>query len=288
VSSREPVREAEGWDDVMVSPAGEPRTWLFVPGSRPERFAKAAESGADEILLDLEDAVAAPEKEQARQAAVGWLSSGGSGWVRVNAVGTPWHEADVAALAGAPGLRGVCVPKAEHPSDLERIGAGVGRPLLALVETAIGVHGAAAIAGCPGVERLAFGSIDFAADIRAAHTPDTLLLARSTLVVASRVAGLPGPVDGVTTDFRSATATRDDAVRAQELGFSGKLCIHPSQLDQVRAGFRPRPEQVSWARRILSAGDAASGALSVDGEMVDRPVIELATRILIEAGDTDV
>lgn len=265
-------------------------SWLFVPGSRPERFARAAAAGAHEVIVDLEDAVAPAAKEAARAAAARWVTDdGGRAWVRVNAVDTPWHEEDLAALVGRPGLRGLVVPKAEDPDVLRRIaellpdGCGV----LALVESAAGIVRAPALAGCPGVSGLAFGSIDFALDIDAAETDDTLRYARSALVVAARAAGLPPPVDGVSVDTQDTGAVRSAATRARELGFGGKLCIHPVQVPIVNTVFAPDPADVAWARRVLAAAadaDADAGVLSVDGRMVDRPVVERARRLVDRAG----
>lgn len=256
-------------------------TWLFVPGDRPDRFAKAASSGADAVVLDLEDAVAPAEKDQAREQVCRWLTHSGSGWVRVNAATTPWHAADVAALADCPGLLGLVVPKAEDPhvlSDLAlRLPADTA--LVALVETALGVHRAVELAS-GAADRLAFGSIDFAGDIGADGSWDSLLHARSGLVLASRVGGVAPPVDGVTTAIGDPARLASDVAAARGLGFTGKLCIHPGQVEAVRAGFAPGADEVAWAERVLSAVGDAEGAVAVDGAMVDRPVVERARAIL--------
>lgn len=256
-------------------------TWLFVPGTRPDRFSRAAASGAGEIIIDLEDAVAAEHKPAARQAAADWLAADGIGWVRVNAPGTPWYDDDVTALAGVPGLRGIMVPKAEDPGALtalaERLG---GRGVVALIETARGLHRTHDIAAAAGVRRLAFGAIDFAVDIGAAETDTALLFARCTLVLASRVAGLPAPVDGVTVEVRDTAAVTASARSARELGFGAKLCIHPAQIPPAAAAFRPGEDEIAWARTVADAGAVASGAVQVDGQMVDEPVLARARRIL--------
>ncbi len=262
-------------------------SWLFVPATRPDRFDKALASGADATILDLEDAVGVEQKETAREHARAWLHGGGGAWVRINGAGTPWHEDDLEVLAGSPGLCGIVVPKAEEPewliSAAGRVGAGAG--LVALVETARGVRDAASIAACPVVDRLAFGSIDFALDIEAEHTPDALSFARGALVVASRSAGLPGPLDGVTVEVGDAgVAVTSDAARARTLGFGGKLCIHPDQVAVVNHAFAPRTEDVDWARRVLAAARDHDGAFTMDGKMVDRPLVERARRVLASAG----
>lgn len=265
-------------------------TWLFVPGDRPERFDKAAATGADAVILDLEDAVVPGSKELARSQVASWLTPGGGaageapgrrGWVRINAVGTPWYDDDVAALAVAPGLAGLVVPKAEDVGELvalrERLGRSIG--IVALVESALGMHRAVEIAGV--VDRLAFGSIDYAVDLGAEHTPTALLHARSTLVFASRVAGIEGPVDGVTAALRDEELLAEDVAAARELGFTGKLLIHPAQVAPVVRGFAPTPDEADWARHVLAAvQDGTAGAVSLDGAMVDKPVVDRARRIL--------
>ena len=267
-------------------------SWLFVPGSRADRFDKAARAGADQVIVDLEDAVAPARKASARDDVARWLGGPGDAWVRVNAPGTQWHEHDLRALAGCAGLRGVMVPKAEDPAALERIAGELrpGTPIVALVETAAGVRDAAAVAACPAVGGLAFGSIDFALDIDAAETDEALLFARSALVIAARAASLPAPIDGVTVETTDTAVIRRDAARARSLGFGGKLCIHPAQVEPVNSAFSPDPAEVEWARRVLAAaaqhagGAHAEGAFDLDGEMIDTPVLERARRLIARAG----
>jgi itaconate CoA-transferase len=264
---------------------GEPAatTWLFVPGDRPDRFAKAARVGADEVICDLEDAVAEDCKDQARRHVADWLAGGGSAWVRVNACSTRYYEPDVTAVADLPGLRGIVVPKVEDPAALAALGQRLppGTGILALIETATGVLRAPAIARCPAVSRLAFGSVDFAADIDTAHDDEALLTARAALVYASRAAAKPAPVDGVTLALDRPEAAAGDAVRARRLGFRGKLCIHPAQIPAVAAAFRPTEAEAAWAREIVAAaGLGGTGAARHDGEMTDKPVIDRARRIL--------
>ena len=267
-------------------------TWLFVPGDRPERFAKAAAAGADAVILDLEDAVPPGHKDAARSHVLGWLGAGNRGWVRINGVGSSWYAADLVALAGAPGLAGFVVPKAEDPDALDELksqlghGAAPAAGVVALVESALGVHRALDLATCDAVDRLAFGSIDFAVDIGADGSWGSLLAARNALVLASRVAGIAAPVDGVTTALHDPDQLQADVATARSLGFTGKLCIHPSQLPTVRAGFAPSEQEVEWARRVLAAvGHLAdeAGAVAVDGAMVDAPVLARARRILDSA-----
>jgi citrate lyase subunit beta/citryl-CoA lyase len=252
---------------------------LFVPANRPERFAKAAASGADAVILDLEDAVAPDAKDAARAS----LTSNFTDLpvlVRINAVGTRWHEEDRAALQRAS-FAAVMVPKAEATAEFEALCDASPIPVVALVESAQGLADARRIAATPNVLRLAFGSIDFSADVGCAHTRQALLGARSELVLASRLARLVPPLDGVTTSIEDASLIEADARHAVELGFGGKLCIHPRQIDPIRTGFAPAEEEIAWARRVLGSGD---GAVSVDGAMVDEPVRIRARALLRRAG----
>ena len=268
-----------------LGPAAAARSLLFVPGTTPARFDKGLASAADLVVLDLEDAVPEEHKGSARAAVAGWLRTRGRAAVRVNGVASPHHEEDVTALTGLPGLVAVVVPMASSPEALAdlhgRLGPGV--EIVALVETATGLLRAADLARVPGVARLAFGHLDFAFDIDADVDGESMLLARSTLVVASRAAGLTGPVDGVTTELDDPDAVRDDAARARRLGLTGKLCIHPNQLAAVNAAMSPSEHEVAWARRVVDS--RAEGAVRLDGQMVDAPVILKAESILARARD---
>jgi citrate lyase subunit beta/citryl-CoA lyase len=246
---------------------------LFVPGDRPERFAKAALSGADAVIIDLEDAVA-PTAKAAARAALGALPDGITTIVRINARATPFHAGDMAAIAGLR-LAAIMLPKSETAEDIQAVAAGI--PVIALVETARGMANAREIAR--HAQQLAFGSIDYCADLGLAHIREALLAARSELVLASRLANLPPPLDGVTTAIQDAALIEDDACYARQLGFGGKLCIHPAQIAAIRRGFAPSAQDIAWARRILAAGE--DGAVSVDGAMVDAPV-RLRARLILE------
>ncbi len=261
-------------------------TPLFVPGDRPERYAKAAASGADAVIVDLEDAVAAADKARARAALRGAavLPGGIDLMVRINGCGTPWHDADLLALAGLP-LAALMLPKAERAADIEAVRRVVPLPVVALIETARGLAECRAIAQAEGVAGLAFGSVDFCADLGIAHERAPLLFARSTLVLESRLAGLAAPLDGVTTAIDDAALIEDEARQARKLGFGGKLCIHPRQIGPARLGFAPDAAELAWARRVLAAG--AGGAVKVDGRMVDAPVLAQARRLLARAAPTD-
>ena len=255
------------------------RAPLFVPANRPERFAKAAGSGTDAVILDLEDAVAVDAKDTARDA-LDVAFTDLPVIVRINAHGTPWHDADVAAVL-ALNPAAVILPKAEDAAAVSALVAGLGGvPVIGLVESARGLANARAIAAT-GVVRLAFGSVDFCADLGCAHLREVLLPARSELVLASRLAGIAAPIDGVTVQLDDLSVSHDDAAHARALGMTGKLCIHPRQIAEVRRAFAPTEQEIDWARRVLATGD---GAVSIDGAMVDEPVRIRARAILAETG----
>ncbi len=258
---------------------------LFVPGNRPERFAKAVASGADAVIVDLEDAIGRDEKAATRAAVAAGLTGAGRFLLRINAIGTPWHEEDVALARTLP-LAGVILPKCESAADLERLAVALdGLPLIALVESVRGMVEARAIACARGVARLAFGSIDYAVDLGCAHTRLALAAARAEMVLAARIAGQDGPIDGVTFDVENAELARDDAAHAAELGFAGKLCVHPRQVAAVRIGFAPAPDELAWARRVVESFADGGSAVKVDGALVDTPVRLRAERILSRAAD---
>jgi citrate lyase subunit beta/citryl-CoA lyase len=253
-----------------------PRSYLFVPGNRPERFAKAYASGADAVIIDLEDAVPPGERAAARANAAAWVSPEHPMLIRVNGAATEWFRDDI-AICRMPGVAGVVLPKAERTEDIERIGKAV----LPIIETARGFWNVYALAHTPNVERLMFGSIDFQVDLRINGEGEELLYFRSQLVLVSRLAGLPAPVDGITAVFDSADPVRADTQRARRLGFGGKMCIHPKQIATVNECFGPTPDEEAWARRAIEAAATAGGAaISLDGEMIDRPVVARALEIL--------
>jgi citrate lyase subunit beta/citryl-CoA lyase len=256
------------------------RSYLFVPADRPERYAKALASGADAVIVDLEDAIAPASKDMARQALAQWLENVGEASivVRINGFGTPWFDADRDLVARSPKVAAVMLPKADGDSPWAVF---ADKPVLALVESAGGIAAARAIARAPQVRRLAFGSIDLSLDLGVEDDDDALLCARSELVLASRLANLPPPVDGVCTAINDATLLAAHVQRARRLGLGAVLCIHPSQVAAVNSGFEPTTEQLDWARRVVAAAAQSSGAaIAVDGKMVDRPVLMRAEAVL--------
>jgi citrate lyase subunit beta / citryl-CoA lyase len=259
-----------------------PRSYLFVPGNRPDRYAKALAAEADAVIVDLEDAVPPHDKLSGRASLAAWLSPEHPVLIRVNGSESPWFREDL-ALCKTPGVAGVLLPKAERPEDICAIAehSGAATPILPLIETARGFWNAHALAQGPKVQRFIFGSIDFQLDMGIQGEEEELLYFRSQLVLVSRVAGLEPPVDGVTTSIDDPERIHTDTLRARRLGFGAKLCIHPRQVSPVNACFEPSAEEESWARRIMEAAEAVHGAaVSVDGKMVDRPVIARAEAVL--------
>ena len=269
----------------MNSMIGTQSLFLFVPADRPDRYAGALASGADAVIIDLEDAVAPDQKPPACTMLFENLGSNPKTatppFVRVNAIGTPWHADDLTEVGGllhAGKLAGIVLPKAETARDIEAIRTALpaGAVVIALIETAIGLGAAEDIARA--ADRIAFGSIDFAADIGCAHSREALLLARSSLVIAARIAGKPAPVDGVTRSIHEADDIESDARYGASLGLKGKLLIHPAQIGPARHGLAPTEAELVWAERILT-GIGDGSAVSIDGQMVDAPVIARARQI---------
>lgn len=262
------------------------RTFLFVPGDRPDRFAKAAGSGADVVILDLEDAVAADRKREAREHVRAWLSAGNQAAIRINGDGTPWQAEDVAMAAGLPGpVVAVMVPKAESGEQLAALSRALpaGTGIIPLIETAAGILNAATVCAAANVLRSAFGSIDLAAQLGLDHRSHAAFqYARSALVLASAAAGCAAPIDGVTTGITDEDSLRADLAHATTLGFTGKLCIHPRQVAPANERLTPSDTDLEWARQIVAEGESGS-AKAHDGQMIDRPVMLRAEAMLARA-----
>jgi citrate lyase subunit beta/citryl-CoA lyase len=260
------------------------RSYLFVPGNRPDRFDKACAAGPGAVIIDLEDAVPAAEKSQARMAVEAWVNPSHPVVLRINGVDTDWFRDDVTCCR-MPGVQAVMLPKTETVEHLRRVEELLGQkiPVLPLIETARGFANALEIARDRAVQRLVFGSLDFQIDLGIPGDQEELLYFRSQLVFLSRLAGIEPPVDGINTAIDNPDQLRTDTVRARRLGFAGKLCIHPKQVGIVNECFRPTAEETEWARRVVEAAAAAKGAaVALDGQMVDRPVLLKAQRILDE------
>jgi citrate lyase subunit beta/citryl-CoA lyase len=265
-----------------------PFSYLFVPGNRPDRFDKALASGADAIIIDLEDAVAADDKALAREHIGTWLSAqtdvGDRVLVRINDASTPWFDTDLGFVRGTR-IRGVMLPKVEHGKQVDRVRAALpsGGFVVPIIESARGVLAVESIAAVPGVQRLVFGTLDYAVDLNLSGDERGLVYPACRIAIVSRAAGLSSPIAGVTTDIADEVKLLADLAFARACGFGAKLCIHPRQVASLHRAMAPRPEEIAWAQRVLTAANAAPGAVQVDGQMVDRPVVLKAMSILERA-----
>ncbi|CAB3923317.1 HpcH/HpaI aldolase/citrate lyase family protein [Achromobacter anxifer] len=268
------------------------RSALFVPASRPERIPKALAAGADAVIVDLEDAVEHLAKASAREALCDFLGTnpGVRLWVRINDASTSWHDDDLKACRGKPGVAGVLLPKAESLAQVRHV-VQAGLRVIPLLETAQGILNIAEVAATPGVERLAFGSLDYGLDM--GLTPDTpgaetvLDQARVQVLLHSRAAGLAPALDGVFPGVQEQAGLAQAAGRAQQMGFGGMLCIHPTQVPVIHAAFVPAPQELAWARRVIATHrDTSAGTFMLDGKMVDAPVIARARLVLAQAGES--
>ena len=276
----------------LDTPLGFCSNFLFVPGTRPERFIKALDSGAAGVVLDLEDAVPEEDKKSARDAIrAAWPTFNAEQKkrlvIRTNAPGTPFYAADL-ILAQELDVSCLLIPKSESMDQIN--GAALILPntaIIPMIETAIGLDRLREIANSNQVIRLALGNLDLQADLgMVCDLQETQLqTARYQIVLASRVAQLAPPIDGVTPSTDDIERITDDAERAKRLGFGGKLCIHPKQVLIVKNAFMPTEEEFAWAQRVIEADQASKGgAVKLDGRMIDRPVVLLAQRTIALAG----
>lgn len=268
-----------------------PSTYLFVPGNRPDRCDKALASRADAVIVDLEDAVAPADKASARASVREWCRSPAflpeRMVLRINDETTPWFEDDLAVARDA-GVRGVVLPKTERREQIERVASVLPEDgfVIALVETAKGVIAVDSLASAPGLQRIAFGTLDYALDLDLNGDERSLLYPACRIALASRAAGLASPIAGVTADIGDESKLLADLAFARACGFGAKLCIHPRQVDVVQAAMRPSEAEIAWARRVAAAVEAGAGVVQLDGKMVDRPVIAKAMQILAHVSST--
>jgi citrate lyase subunit beta/citryl-CoA lyase len=273
------------------------RSLLYTPADRPDRYGKAWADGiADAVCADLEDAVAPASKAAARKSVVEALRSPGGRClraVRVNPIGSREHEADLkAVLAAGPDL--LVVPKVESAEALRELAARVEREalgptrLVAILETARGVVAAREICAAAPLAAVCFGAEDLAAEVGMRKGPDSaeVAMARQWVVLCAAAAGVPA-LDMITADYKDAARTEREARDARALGYAGKMCVHPAQVAIVHDAFRPTRDEVAWAEKVMAEVDrkglARGGVASVDGRMVDVPVIRQARRILADA-----
>jgi citrate lyase subunit beta/citryl-CoA lyase len=265
------------------------RSVLFSPGDSPDLLRKAPTSGADVVVFDLEDAVAPGDKARAREAVSEVLQEIDPDCevcVRVNPAGIAADDDLDGVLAGSPRIDSVMLPKVERAEDVHTLARlldehGADLPVLALVETAAGVLAAPDIAGAGPTDAVLFGAEDLAADIGATRTDEgtEVLCARQRVVLAASAAGVDA-VDTLVTDFGDTEQLQADTRRGIEMGYDGKMAIHPGQVTVINDAFTPSAERIEWAERVLAASEAADeGVFEVDGEMIDAPLIAQAERV---------
>ena len=266
------------------------KSLLFVPGARPDRFDKAAASGADTIIIDLEDAVLPEQKSEARADALGWLAHRGDvvAGIRINSPRTADGCADIAALAVSgcsPDF--VMVPKTETGVDMEIVGEalGHGAPLIAVIESGRGLRRAFDIAKQAEAGVL-FGGADYSASISAKLSDwDAMIVARGTIAGACGAAGVPA-YDVPYLDVKDTAGLSEQTHRSKAMGFTGRACIHPAQVETVNTVFSPTSAEILEARAIIKAlEDSKGGAVLHKGKLIDRPIILAAERTLAQAGE---
>ena len=269
------------------------RSWLFTPATRPDRFEKAAASGADVSIIDLEDSVALSDKAEARRTALAHLAQPAAGSclqaLRINGLETRFGLGDLQALLESSARPDYLVlPKTESAAHLQILDrllteAGKATRLVALIESARGLAAAEQIAAAmPRLEALMFGAADMSADLGAATAWAPLAYARSRLVAACALAGVLA-IDSPFFDVKDHDGLTQETAQAVALGFEGKAAIHPNQIATINAALTPRPEEVAQARAIVA--ENAKGVGVVQGHMVDEAVARKARRILIAAGE---
>lgn len=276
------------------------RSYLFCPGNHPRKVAKVFDAGADAVILDLEDAVAVAEKEATREPVARAMQQPRAcrGYVRVNALDTGYTFGDLETVV-SPGVDGIVLPKVETATDLAKVdwlmgelerkrGLPVGRiDLMPIIETGLGVANVRAICAAGGrLRRVSFGAGDYTRDMGMDWTRDEVECdpARAEIVLASRIAGLEPPIDTVWAALQDGEGLYASAAKVKAMGFQGKLCIHPAQVQAVHAAFTPSPEQVAWSKKVVAAFEKAeaegSASIQLDGQFVDYPIVARARRVL--------
>ena len=251
-------------------PAKLSRSWLLVNAGKPEDFAPGLASEADSVIFDLEAAVPEEKKDQARASVVDALSHGMTAWVRISPTSTDDWAADLEALKDVEGVRGVMLAETEEPEQVTftamRLRAGT--PVIALLESALGVENATAVAKAPGTFRLAFGTNDFRKDVGVGDDPIAMAYARSRLVIASRVGGLPGAIDGPPQNTDGEDAVHESSRMTNTMGMTGRLVLSRDQVDWVNKALSPSEDEVTWAHDLLD--QHTSGASVGDGSYLPR------------------
>jgi len=263
------------------------KTWLFVPATRIDRVAKAFASGADAVIVDLEDAVAPEDKADARKALQQYHDSADYQpiWVRINKAGSEAFIKDIALCQQMPNLSGVILAKAEQASDIEQAYQGTGLPVVVLIESAVGLYNIDAMANVSGLVGFSYGFLDLCNDLRVqVGTPAADITAnqiRYQLVLTSKVHELAAPIDTVYPDFNDEIGLSARVSLWSQMGMSGMLCIHPKQVAVVQQALKPTDKALSFAKRVVEEYERSGQAVfEIDGQMVDAPVIERSLQLL--------
>lgn len=262
-------------------------SYLFVPAMRPERIAKAFAAGADAVIVDWEDAVAAADKEKARALLATHDAQGNTPavWVRINGASSVHYAADVLALMQLNKVTGVVLPKVEHAAQITALYEACGKPIMAVIETAKGCLNLAEIAQAQGLAVLSYGCLDLMHELgMTANTPAAmawLQKMRIDMLLHSVANGLNAPLDSVFPNFQDDEGLREYVQYWRDMGFGGMLCIHPKQVAVVNAMLQPSEAELAFARLVVAEFERSQAAVfQIAGQMVDMPVIKQAQKLL--------
>lgn len=264
------------------------KTWLFVPATKVELIPKAFASGADAVIVDLEDAVADEDKAQARVELKQYFEAQDSQqaiWLRINKAGSRAFAEDLKLCQQLPNLKGVILAKAEQGADIEQVSEATGLPVIALIESALGLYDLNTMAKASGIHAFSYGFLDLCNDLGVqVNTKAADIVAnqiRYQLIVASKVHQLSAPIDTVYPDFNDSAGLTQRVQLWSQMGMSGMLCIHPKQVAVVQQALQPTLEELEFAKRVMEEYERSGQAVfKIDGNMVDAPVIARCRELL--------
>lgn len=262
-------------------------TWLFVPANNIPLVAKAFDRSADSVIVDLEDTVALADKPQARLDLQSYYNSSDYQpvWVRINKTSSAEFLEDIKLCKQLPNLAGVLLAKAERAEDIEHIYQATGLPVIAQIESVIGLYHIDAMAKATGIVAFSYGFLDLCNDMRVqVDTPAADIVAnqiRYQLILTSKVHNLLAPIDSVYPDFKDSEGLGQRVQLWSQMGMSGMLCVHPKQVGTVKAALRPSDTEIDFAKRVVEEYErTAKAVFKIDGNMIDAPVIERCLRLL--------
>ncbi|MBE0406499.1 HpcH/HpaI aldolase/citrate lyase family protein [Psychrobacter sp. AOP22-C1-22] len=262
-------------------------TWLFVPATRMERVTKAFASGADAVIVDLEDTIAQADKAQARDALREYYLSSEYQpvWIRINQAGSTDYAEDIKLCEQLPNLAGIILPKAEQAADIEYIHHLSGLSVIALVESAVGLYNLDNMASASGLVAFSYGFLDLCNDLQVqVGTAAADIIAnqiRYQLLISSKVHQLSAPIDTVYPEFNDSEGLSQRVQLWSQMGMSGMLCIHPKQVATVKESLRPLDAEIDFAKRVIAEYERTGKAVfKVEGNMIDAPVIQRCLQLL--------